>query len=124
MDVCAQPTACGERVIRTWAETIVQNPPSCGLFIGVALIIHLEAVTREQLQSPEGQKEARAAFRRNMDRLSGSIVLDGPAPDNENWVPLKRGFLDHTPNILLPRSKASESPGAPESSGVHSERLG
>jgi len=70
------------------------------------LVIHLESVTVEQCQTPEGLKAAQAVFRRNMRKLRGSIVLNGPAPDNENWVPLKRGFADYTPNILLPKSKA------------------
>jgi len=69
-------------------------------------VIHLEGVTREQLRSPEGRKAAREVFRRNMDKLRGSIVLGEPAPDSENWVPLKRVLLDRTPSTSPPESKA------------------
>jgi hypothetical protein len=67
-------------------------------------IIHLEAVTLEQLQSPEGAKEARALFARNMDKLRHTIALHGPLP--AGFVPLRRAVVDRSPSSLSPRSKA------------------
>ena len=68
------------------------------------MTIHLEAVTWEQLRSPEGLKAARVVFRRNMDKLRHTIALGETQP--EGYVLLKRGTVDHTPHTSLPRSKA------------------
>src|SRR5882672_8483112 len=66
--------------------------------------IHLEAVTLEQLRSPEGLKEARAVFRRNMDKVRHTIALGESQP--EGYVLLKRGTVDRIPCTSLPRRKA------------------
>jgi hypothetical protein len=68
------------------------------------MTIHLEAVTWEQLQSPEGLKEAHAVFRRNMDKLRHTIALGEIQP--EGYALLKRGTVDCTPRTSLLGRKA------------------